>query len=234
MRAAKPAKVDPFAEAPGTPSASRLRRGLLGVALLATGLLLLAGCTGLFFWMMVHPFGIQSRESGKLVINVTDRRLVAHLRLEKLDHSYMPGDALKTIRSELEVAPGSTYRLSPGDYRLTVKSDDVDVFSDLVRIDNIQDLKTYDVKPGGILHIHADPERGFITVSINGVTCVQNAMQPSKRMLVVPEGTVRVKALWGNHIYGERLVELKANEERTLRASPQGIEEIAAEQANAP
>jgi hypothetical protein len=224
----KPAKPDPFADAPGVPSDGRVRRGLLGLALVAIGLTTLVGCLGLARLVLGPPWK-EDRPSGSLVVTIPDQRLIAMLRLEKVDRGYNSRDALQTANGELEVAPGTPYQLAPGNYRLRVKSDDVVVGSKLIRIVSGTN-STYEVAPGGILHIHADPQAQFITVTVNGERCIDNAMQPSRRMLVVPEGTVRVKASWGNHqIYGERLVDVKAGKELFLKASLAGVEELPAQ-----
>jgi hypothetical protein len=221
-------KPDPLADAPEMPAPSRLRRVLLGLALIAAGVLTLAACAGIAALATGFvPGRLDSyRPSGRFAVTNPDSRLTTGLRLEKLDGGYAPGDVLRSERTEIETVSGSEYQLAPGEYRLRVKSDDVIVQSELIRITGRESLYRHEVKRGGILHVHADPEGRFMSVTINGETCVQNATQPSRRMLVVPEGTVRIKAMWGQHVFAERLVEVKAGEERTLRVTPQGIEDV--------
>jgi hypothetical protein len=198
------------------------------VALIVAGLACLSACAGLAA-VGFGPGGlpVQSRPSGRLVVTIPDSRVTATLRLERLDHGYASGDALQSMHTEMEVVSGSEYRLAPGDYRLRIKSDDVIVHSELIRISGHENPNyRHEVKRGGILHLHADPQRDFMSVTLNGEECVENTLQPSRRMLVVPEGTVRIKAMWGGHVYAERLVEVKAGEEKALRVTPQGIEEL--------
>ncbi len=229
MLAAKPVKypaaADPLAHAPGTPTGSRFGRGLAGVALIVAGLLVLSCCGG-FFGLGPTTVFTPDHQPGSLRVEMPDSRLQARLRLERTDTGTLPGDALRTNNAEIEVAPGARYQLSPGDYRLIVRSDDVQVFSDLVRIEPTSPNIVYTVKQAGILHLHVDPQNQFVTATVDGVTCVNNAMNSSKRMLVIPEGIIRVKALWGNHVFGEALVDLKAGEQQTVRCSPQGVEVV--------
>lgn len=227
----KTPKPDPLADAPETPAPSRLRRGLLGLALIAAGVLTLACCagiaalaTGFVPGRLDDPY----RPSGRFAVTIPDSRLTVALRLEKLDGGYVSGDALRSERTEVEIVSGSEYQLAPGEYRLRIKSDDVIVRSELIRITGHESLFRHEVKRGGILHLHADPQRDFMAVTINGEKCVENTIQPSRRMLVVPEGTIRIKAVWGAHVYAERLVDVKAGEEKTLRVTPQGIEDVPA------
>ena len=226
-------KPDPLANAPGAPVRSRLRRALLGVALIAVGLSTLAACAGLAV-LLTHLStpGMRDRPSGYLIINIPDSRLTARLRLEKLEHGYTSGEALRSLHTELEVVSGSQYRLAPGEYRLRVMSDDVIVHGELIRVTEASVVRTHDVKRGGILHLHADPQNNFMSVTINGERCIENTTQSSRRMLVVPEGIVRVKAMWGGHVFAERLVDVKASDEKTLRITPQLIEELPGEDKN--
>jgi serine/threonine protein kinase len=224
MLAAKPTKFDPLAHAPDAPPAHRARRGLLGCLLIVGGLML-ASCLGVFW--IAYGLPTKYRNSTYLVVKMPDDRLSADLKLERLSAGYLPGEALQSLHSKLEVSPGSRYRLAPGDYRLLVKSDEVVVHSELVHLSELNVDRTVEVPEAGILHIDFQPRPEMLRLTLDGEECISTTSQSSKRMLVVPAGTLRVKTTWGNHVYAERLVEIKAQEEKTLKITSHDIEEAA-------
>jgi hypothetical protein len=95
---AKPAKVDPFADAPPSPARSRAARAALGVALLLSGVLLLGCLTGVASFIYHNSGNANVVQTGRLKIKIPDRRLKATLRLQDDDYyGYPPGVALQDI-----------------------------------------------------------------------------------------------------------------------------------------
>ncbi|MCI0361930.1 MAG: hypothetical protein L0211_25895, partial [Planctomycetaceae bacterium] len=227
---AKPAKYDPFADAPPTPR-SRAARALLGLALVLGGLLSL-GCLGAVGSYFLHNSGNAGLvHTGRLAVKIPDRRLKATLRLQNVTYSgYSPGAAMQYIDEDVPVVPDNIYRLKAGDYLLTVKSDDVTVFSDNIRVnsDSGKDSVTqvYEVKPGGILNLEVQADRGFVSVEINGHRFVDRVSERSQRMLVVPEGSLRIKGTSFSNVFAEKWLDMKAGEEVTVRVTSQSIEVI--------
>jgi hypothetical protein len=226
---AKPAKLDPFANAPPAPRRGRLATVLLGLGLIVGGLMMF-GCVGSLAAYFFHMSGQAESPaySGRLIVKVPDRRLQATLRLKKADHSsYQTGVAIETYNDQIQVVPDNGYLLRTGEYELTVKSDDATVFAAPIRI-NADSGKsapqTFEVKPGGVVSIEAEPGQVPMTVELNGHQVIQPATVRSQRMLVVPEGTIRLKSHYGLHVFSENWFELKAGETIRVRVTDRVIE----------
>jgi len=228
---AKPGKPDPFAGAPAQPRRSRLASVLLGLGLLLGGLTML-GCMGSVAAYFFHASGSVGAgvPTGRLTVKVPDRRLEATLRLRKADYStYNSGVAIETYNDQIHVVPDNAYLLRTGEYELTVQSDDVTVFSTPIRINADRGAsapQTYEVKPGGVLSIETQPGDTLMSVELNGHQVIQTANIPSQRMVVVPEGTIRLKSFFGQHVYAENWFELKAGETLRLRVTDRAIEQV--------
>jgi hypothetical protein len=171
---------------------------------------------------------------GQLIVEIPDERLKAHLRLTQADEFlYQPGVAIDDYGDQLPIVSGNLYQLKNGTYRLTVLSDDVAVFSDTIHV--FQEAggvpQTYEVKRGGVLNVEAQSDGTYMSVELNGHAIMDNVQHRSQRMLVVPEGTIRLKSYFGNHVYAERWLELKAGEEKQVRVSQQSIDELPANPA---
>jgi hypothetical protein len=229
---AKPAKLDPFVDAPPVPRRGRVATVLLGLGLLLAGLMVL-GCVGTIGSYLFHhspsPEAV-AENSRLLTVNAPDHRLQATLRLSRADYfgGYpMPGVAIPDLNHTLQITDGETYRLMAGQYELTVKSDDVTVFSDSIHIqpDAIQP-KIYEVKSGGIVNLEVQTEVAPLSVDVNGHSFIREATKKSQRMIVVPAGSLRIKTHFSNHVFAEKWLELKAGEEITVRASKESIEVI--------
>jgi hypothetical protein len=126
--------------------------------------------------------------------------------------------------------PDNTYRLKSGDYLLTVQSDDVTVFSDHIRVNpesgEISVQQTYEVKQGGILNLEVQSQSGFISVEINGHPFVKDARENNQRMLIVPEGPLRIKGISFSTVFAEKWLDLKAGELINVRVTRDSIEVI--------
>jgi hypothetical protein len=233
---AKPAKFDPFVDAPPHPRRSRIATVLLGLGLLLGGLLML-GCllgVGTVIYYYRNSGNAQSiiETSRPLTVNIPDRRLKATLRLKRANYSGgfpIPGVAIADPDQILQITSGDNYRLIAGQYELTVKSDDVTVFSDAIHIQpDAMQPKVYEVKPGGILNLEVQTQGAHLSVDVNGHPFIQDATQKSQRMLVVPEGALRIKSYFYNHVYAEKWLELKAGEQKSVRVSEASIDEVSA------
>jgi hypothetical protein len=170
--------------------------------------------------------------SRPLTVNIPDRRLKATLRLKRANYSGgfpIPGVAIADPDQILQITSGDNYRLIAGQYELTVKSDDVTVFSDAIHIQpDAMQPKVYEVKPGGILNLEVQTQGAHLSVDVNGHPFIQDATQKSQRMLVVPEGALRIKSYFYNHVYAEKWLELKAGEQKSVRVSEASIDEVSA------
>jgi len=231
---AKPAKFDPFADAPPTPTRGRTATVLLGLALLLGGLMMLGclGAVGSYFW---HNSGnaqaTTPRHSGILTVQIPDRRLKATLRLTKAEYSGgfpIPGVAIADPSQQVQVVSDESYRLIAGEYAITVKSDDVTVFSDTIRVNaDVSSVgQKYEVKPGGTLTIEAESEGTFMSVELNGQLIMEGVQSRSQRMLVVPEGEIHLKSLFGNQVYAEKWLHLQSGSQKGVLVTQRSIEVI--------
>jgi len=233
---AKPAKFDPFADAPPTPTRSRIATVLLGLALLLGGLTMLGclGAVGSYFWHDSGNAGNLAENApvytGRLIVEIPDRRLKATLRLSKADYdNFSPGAAIQNFNDLVQIVPDNSYRLKAGDYQLTVKSDDVTVFSDTIRVnsDNGHSLpQTYEVNRGGVLNIEAESDGAYMSVELNGHLIMENVQSRSQRMLVVPEGQIHLKSQFGNQVYAEKWLHLQSGSEKGVLVTPRSIEVV--------
>ncbi len=230
---AKPAKFDPFADAPPTPRRSRLATAILGLGLVVVGLTLL-GCFSALASSLFHSSGYVwslQDNTGRLVVKIPDSRLRATLRLEGVDHpGYSAGAVMQYLNDQVPVVSDTVYRLKAGQYLLTVQSDDATVFSAPIRINPDKSAgsvpQTYNVQPGGVLHVEAHSAGTFMSVELNGHEIMHHVQRQSQRMLVVPAGSIRLKSLFGNWVHAEKWLEIKAGEEKRVRVSQQSIDEV--------
>jgi serine/threonine protein kinase len=233
---AKPAKFDPFADAPPTPTRSRIATVLLGLALLLGGLTMLGclGAVGSYFWHDSGNAGSLTKNvpvhTGRLIVEIPDRRLKATLRLSKADYdNFSPDAAIQNFNDQVQIVSDNSYRLKAGDYQLTVKSDDVTVFSDTIRVnsDNGHSLpQTYEVNRGGVLSIEAESDGAYMSVELNGHLIMENVQSRSQRMLVVPDGQIHLKSLFGNQVYAEKWLHLQSGSEKGVLVTQRSIEVI--------
>ena len=126
---------------------------------------------------------------GRLVVKIPDSRLRATLRLESVDHpGYSPGAVMQNLSDQVPIVSDTVYRLKAGQYLLTVQSDDATVFSAPIRInpDNNSSKgsvsQTYDVQPGGVLHIEAHSAGTYMSVELNGHEIMYNVQGQSQRI----------------------------------------------------